>query len=92
MAKGRLNEECILVSTDIEDKKAWKECFKVEGVQLPTGYYIGASATTGDLSDAHDLLSMRLYELDLPDDVSMDETRRKHFIIENTTELSKEFH
>lgn len=42
----------------------------MQGVQLPTGYYIGASATTGDLSDNHDIISVRLFELDLPDDVS----------------------
>jgi len=42
----------------------------VNEVKLPTGYYIGISATTGDLSDNHDILSIRLFELDLPDDVS----------------------
>lgn len=60
----------LLVSTDIENKAAWKECFQVKGVKLPTGYYFGLTATTGDLSDNHDILSIRLYELDLPDDVS----------------------
>jgi len=43
----------------------------VNEVKLPTGYYIGISATTGDLSDNHDILSIRLFELDLPDDVSI---------------------
>lgn len=59
-----------LVSTDLENKAAWKECFKVSGVKLPTGYYFGVSATTGDLSDNHDILSIRLFQLDIPDDVS----------------------
>lgn len=59
------------VSTDMENKAAWKECFKVQGVKLPTGYYFGVSATTGDLSDNHDILSIKLYELDVPDDVSL---------------------
>lgn len=58
------------VSTDIENKAAWKECFRVEGVKLPTGYHIGVTATTGDLSDNHDVLAIKFYELDLPDDVS----------------------
>lgn len=58
------------VYTDIENKAAWKECFRVEGVKLPTGYYFGVTATTGDLSDNHDIISIRLYELDLPNDVS----------------------
>lgn len=58
------------VSTDIANKLGWKQCFLVVDVKLPTGYYIGISATTGDLSDNHDILSIRLFELDLPDDVS----------------------
>jgi hypothetical protein len=61
---------CVSVSTDIENKAAWKPCLSVEGVRLPTGYYFGMTAATGDLSDNHDVLSVRLYELDLPDDVS----------------------
>lgn len=60
----------VLVSTDLENKAAWKECFQVKGVRLPTGYHIGLSATTGDLSDNHDIMSVRLFELDLPEDVS----------------------
>lgn len=36
--------------TDVEDKNEWKNCFDVAGVRLPTGYFFGASAGTGDLS------------------------------------------
>lgn len=60
----------VLVSTDMENKAAWKECFSVRGIRLPTGYYFGMTAATGDLSDIHDVLSVRLYELDGPNDVS----------------------
>lgn len=60
----------VLVSTDMENKAAWKECFSVRGIRLPTGYYFGVTAATGDLSDIHDVLSVRLYELDGPSDVS----------------------
>ena len=56
----------IPVTTDIENKAAWKECLRVGGVRLPTGYYFGLSAATGDLTDNHDVLSVKLYELDLP--------------------------
>lgn len=66
----RYERDTLTVSTDIENKAAWKECFQVKGVQLPTGYFIGASATTGDLSDNHDIISIRLFELDMPDDVN----------------------
>jgi len=61
---------CVVVSTDIENKAAWKPCLSVQGVRLPTAYYFGMTAATGDLSDNHDIMSVRLYELDLPDDVS----------------------
>ncbi|XP_060528717.1 vesicular integral-membrane protein VIP36 [Cylas formicarius] len=65
----RYENDVLTVSTDIENKKAWKECFKVVKVLLPTDYYIGFSAATGDLSDNHDIISVRFFELDLPENV-----------------------
>jgi len=59
------------VTTDIDNKAAWKECLSVKGVRLPTGYYFGVSAATGDLSDTHDIISVKLYELDSSDDESV---------------------
>ena len=50
--------------TDLEGKQSWKQCFSVSGVRLPTGYFIGVSAVTGDLSDNHDIIGVRFYELD----------------------------
>ncbi|XP_052284036.1 vesicular integral-membrane protein VIP36-like [Dreissena polymorpha] len=55
------------VSMDIDGKDGWKECFTVDGVRLPLGYYLGASAATGQLADNHDIISMKFYELDVPD-------------------------
>lgn len=52
------------VFTDFENKQGWKQCFSVSGVSLPTGYYIGMSAATGDLSDNHDIIGVRFYELE----------------------------
>ncbi|KAG1664562.1 VIP36-like protein [Nymphon striatum] len=46
----RYENDVLTVTTDIDGKNSWSECFKVEGVQLPTGYYFGFSAATGDLS------------------------------------------
>lgn len=54
----------ISVLTDFENKQQWRNCFTVEGVKLPTGYFIGASAATGDLSDAHEINSIKFYELE----------------------------
>ncbi|XP_043925370.1 vesicular integral-membrane protein VIP36 [Protopterus annectens] len=57
-SKGRLT-----LMTDTEDKNEWRDCVDISGVRLPTGYYFGASAATGDLSDNHDIISMKLYQL-----------------------------
>uniref|UniRef100_A0A1B6LHU9 L-type lectin-like domain-containing protein n=1 Tax=Graphocephala atropunctata TaxID=36148 RepID=A0A1B6LHU9_9HEMI len=71
----RYDHDTLTVSTDMENKAAWKECFSVKGVRLPTGYYLGISAATGDLSDNHDILSIRFYELDMPGDPKDEEDR-----------------
>ncbi|XP_013141948.1 PREDICTED: vesicular integral-membrane protein VIP36 [Papilio polytes] len=70
-------DDTLIVSTDLDGKNAWKECFKVENILLPTGYYFGASATTGDLSDNHDIISVKMYELDLLESQNKDEDRSK---------------
>ena len=36
--------------TDVEGKSEWKPCLDVDGVRLPTGYFFGASAATGQLA------------------------------------------
>lgn len=60
--------DTLTVSTDIDNKQVFKECFSVDGVKLPLGYYFGVSAATGDLSDAHDIISLKTYDLTTPDD------------------------
>ncbi|XP_078087416.1 vesicular integral-membrane protein VIP36-like [Mustelus asterias] len=50
-SRGRLT-----VKTDVEDKNEWKECIDISGVRLPTGYFFGASAATGDLSGKSECL------------------------------------
>jgi len=60
----RYENDKLTVSHDLKNKRAWAPCLSIEGVKLPTGYFFGLSATTGDLSDAHDVLSIKTYELD----------------------------
>nr|CAG4647966.1 EOG090X07L3 [Moina brachiata] len=64
----RYENDKLSVSTDIDNKAGWKPCFTVDGVRLPTGYFFGMSAETGDLSDSHDIISVKLYELDVAGD------------------------
>lgn len=66
----RYENDILTVSTDVEGKRAWKQCFTVKGVRLPTGYFFGVSATTGDLTDNHDIVSIKLYELEMPSDTA----------------------
>ncbi|XP_063050971.1 VIP36-like protein [Engraulis encrasicolus] len=53
----------LTVMTDVDGKREWKECLDVTGVHMPLGYHFGASSVTGDLSDNHDVISMKLYQL-----------------------------
>lgn len=64
LVKIRYENDVLSAFTDLENKNEWKECFSADGVELPTGYYFGASATTGDLSDNHLINSIKFYELD----------------------------
>ena len=61
----RYEDDKLTVSHDLENKRAWKQCLSIPNVRLPTGYYFGLTATTGDLIDAHDILGIKTYELDM---------------------------
>ena len=55
---------------DVDNKNGWKECFVVEGIKLPLGYYFGVSSATGDLADNNDVIWVKFYELETPNKVS----------------------
>lgn len=59
----RYENDVLTVSTDLENRNEWKLCFTSVGVRLPTGYYFGASAETGDLSDNHDVITFKFFEI-----------------------------
>ena len=42
----------------------WNECFVVDNINLPTGYYFGFTAATGELADNHDIISVRVFDVD----------------------------
>ncbi|GAB5567091.1 vesicular integral-membrane protein VIP36 isoform X1 [Prionailurus iriomotensis] len=66
-SRGRLT-----VMTDLEDKNEWKNCIDITGVRLPTGYYFGASAGTGDLSEQDGDYNLDLQTRKLPQDLDPD--------------------
>ncbi|XP_067560366.1 VIP36-like protein isoform X5 [Pseudorca crassidens] len=53
----------LTIMMDIDGKHEWRDCIEVPGVRLPRGYYFGTSSITGDLSDNHDVISLKLFEL-----------------------------
>lgn len=59
----RYSNKKLTLMVDVDGKQEWKECAEVTGVHLPMGYFFGASSATGDLSDNHDIISMKLYQL-----------------------------
>ncbi|XP_078421840.1 lectin, mannose-binding 2-like a isoform X1 [Cetorhinus maximus] len=53
----------LTVMINIEGKNEWKDCIDIPGVKLPLGYYFGVSSATGDLTDNHDITSVKVYQL-----------------------------
>lgn len=53
----------LTIKTDIENTGIFRDCFKIDGVYLPTHYHFGLTAATGDLSDNHDILSIKMQQL-----------------------------
>ena len=54
---------CVQVFHNIEGDDNWAECFNAPNIDLPTGYYFGFSAATGDLAGLFVCLcvSIRIY-------------------------------
>jgi len=54
----------------------WTDCFTVHGITLPAAPYIGFSAMTGDVFDAHDIITVNTYSAVLsPEDRPRDKLR-----------------
>ena len=85
----RYEDDKLTVSHDLDNKRAWKECFAINNVKLPTGYYFGVTATTGDLSDAHDIIGIKTYELDTVPGVNKDE---RPYIIPEAPDVTIKLH
>jgi mannose-binding lectin 2 len=74
----RYQNDTLTVSTDIDGKNSWTECFSLNNIQLPTHYYFGFSAATGELSDNHDIISVHTYQLDSSEERK--QADRKHIL------------
>ncbi|XP_036382823.1 VIP36-like protein isoform X1 [Megalops cyprinoides] len=70
----------LTVMINIEGKQEWRDCLDVPGVRLPQGYFFGASSITGDLTDNHDLISLKLYQLTVPRSEQQEEEEEREEI------------
>lgn len=57
-----LNEQ-LTIKTDVENTGIWRDCVQVSNIYLPSHYYFGITAATGDLSDNHDILAIKMVQL-----------------------------
>ena len=53
----------LTVTYKLESAKEWSSCFEVPKITLPSGYYFGFSAATGDLADDHDVMRITVTDL-----------------------------
>jgi len=55
----------------------WTDCFQVSGIKLPSLPFIGLTAMTGDVSDAHDIIAVTTYSALMAKDPLHDKTNQK---------------
>lgn len=56
----RYDNDMVTILRDVDGKGLFDICAQVDGIELPTGYYFGISAATGDLSDNHDIFFVQV--------------------------------
>ncbi|GFY39790.1 vesicular integral-membrane protein VIP36 [Trichonephila inaurata madagascariensis] len=61
--------DVLTVYLDTQGTGTWTQCFRAVGVHLPTGYFLGASANTGEHSDNHDIVSITTLDNIIPEKV-----------------------
>eukprot|EP00596_Hydrurales_sp_CCMP1899_P007064 CAMPEP_0119038746 /NCGR_PEP_ID=MMETSP1177-20130426/7849_1 /TAXON_ID=2985 /ORGANISM="Ochromonas sp, Strain CCMP1899" /LENGTH=382 /DNA_ID=CAMNT_0007001727 /DNA_START=180 /DNA_END=1329 /DNA_ORIENTATION=- len=76
-AKIVITDKKLSVLVDPQGDEEWKPCVEIDDVKLPEEWlsdaYIGITASTGQLSDNHDVISLVTYE----DEHVMDQTEEK---------------
>lgn len=65
--------QVLKVSLDVNGQNIWQTCFIIRDLVLPPGYFFGLSASTGDLSDNHDIVSFQLSEAPAMSELDVEE-------------------
>lgn len=66
----------------------WSDCFTINGISLPPNPYLGFSAMTGDVSDAHDIIAVTTASASLS---SLEVPRNKIYSYNSTVGFSFSF-
>ncbi|KDR75533.1 hypothetical protein GALMADRAFT_156539 [Galerina marginata CBS 339.88] len=66
----------------------WTDCFHVEKLQLPPNPFLGFSAMTGDVSDAHDIISVTSYSAILSQPDAAPNKHKKASVFSSSSEGS----
>ncbi|ESO06378.1 hypothetical protein HELRODRAFT_184928 [Helobdella robusta] len=77
----RYENNKLTISLDIDGKNTWRTCLKVDNILLPTGLFFGASAATGGLSDNHDLITFKMYDVGTAEHEDEDEINGRMAIV-----------
>ncbi|KAK6736688.1 hypothetical protein RB195_019407 [Necator americanus] len=62
----RYVHEYIEVLYALPTTEHWKLCTNASALFLPINYHVGVSAATGELKSTHELLSLKVYQIDTP--------------------------
>lgn len=63
-------DDQLTLKIDVDGERQWKDCLHLPAVRLPIDGYLGLSASTGELSDNHDICSLMVYELQTNSDLN----------------------
>ncbi|CAK6959627.1 lectin%2C mannose-binding 2-like b [Scomber scombrus] len=83
----RYSKKRLTLMVNVDGKQEWKDCADITGLRLPIGYFLGASSATGDLSDNHDIISMKLYQLKV--DKSPEEEEEEEVLIPSVDNMEQ---
>lgn len=85
----RYSKNRLTLMVNVDGKQDWKDCADITGVRLPTGYFLGASSATGDLSDNHDIISMKLYQLQVEKTPEEEEEEQEEVLIPSVDNMEQ---
>eukprot|EP01034_Spumella_vulgaris_P031490 gene31490-38894_t len=83
-AKVTISDTSLEVLIDAHNTGEWEKCVEIANTGLPSGWaqnaYLGLTATTGQLADNHDVISLKTYtDAVMLENVEQEESQKRHF-------------